>query len=281
MQEPEEFHFSPFHAMPLQEEYVMLLNENQLSLKHSEAFADPYTLGWVALQLAEGVIGAAGAMMFNSLFNNGVDLASIQRDMLIKIGQIVREAIQEDAIRSCVAKIDAISSTMKQYLSSTNTSIDRLYNATDHAVNLVSECKSLGFRAILPHVTAVCLLTTILEERRSRFNEHGENKNISDLLSSLLVYLFESDKGFAAYAKWFTSRFSELHFHPEAGYYFWFDNEKVNWEMIFDEEKAQKLRTEYINRESAATHEKLFGPSWDIALSLIPVRDKYLAASNS
>ncbi|OMF04356.1 hypothetical protein BK131_29770 [Paenibacillus amylolyticus] len=239
---------------------------------------EPFTLGWVAVNLAEGIIAAMGAMIFNSLFNNNADLGSLQRETLIKIGQIVREAIQEDAIRSCVARIDAISNIMRQYLNAPDTSLDRLQNATDQAVNLVAECRSLGFKAILPQVTAVCLLTTILEERRSRFNEQGENKNIADILSSTFVYLWESDQGFAAYSTWFNSRFSELVFHPEIGYFFWFDNEKVNWNPIFEEDKAIKLRKEYIDRESAATHEKLFGPSWDIALSLIPVRDKYQSA---
>lgn len=246
--------------------------------KYEILLVEPFTLSWVALQLVEGAISAIGGKIFNSIFSQDLDIVELIEKALKQVEIIVREAISEDAIRRCVARIEALKTVMKQYLNSSSTSLDRLYSASMEAVGLASECKSLGFKAILPYATAIGLQILILQERRQRFNEEGEKANIIDLCEEASNYVF--NVGFPAFRAWMDSRFSQViepklhHEFPEIfSRPFYVFNGKFY--SALNRDLAIKAREEHLIRETIETQNELYGSTWDIAMNWIEIAKKY------
>jgi len=192
---------------------------------NTEALADPFTLSWLGITFIEGVIGAIGAMVFNEIFADEVDMQKLLVDHLKSINQVVRDAISDDAVRRCQAQIDAITLKMKQYNNATSSSKDRLIDATEASVNLWAECKSLGYKAILPFTVSVGIQIAILQERIKHFHEVGENKNIVQLCQESSIHLRNAEIDFV---KWSDSRFELV----ELPFYNWtykFNGEYFGW----------------------------------------------------
>jgi hypothetical protein len=242
----------------------------------SYLLVEPYTLSWLALKLSEGAVAALGAQVFNEVFGTGSDIATMQRDTLNRIATIIREAIHEDAVRRCQARIESITSLMHHYTNAPETSLDRLYQATSSAIELVSECRSLGWKATLPFCSAVGLEVSILQERFQRFNEAGERLNIIETCKLAHKYVFGI--AFPAFLQWSNSRFSEIE-RVDLGYgsytFLYYFNDEVIYCGFVTQEVAENMRKDHMIRESASAHEQLFGSAWDVALNWREIRQKY------
>lgn len=245
------------------------LNQN----KNRLLVVEPYTLSWAALKLSEGALSALGGEMFKNLFRLGVDLSTLQREMLVNINIIIRKAIHDNEIRQCTARIEALTISMEYYFNSQATSLDRLLDASSESIRLTSECKSLGFNAILPFCNAVCLQIAIMQERYLKFNEKGELKNIISLCKTSFDYVF--DVGFPEFMRWNEARFTKIWGpSPEFnGYYYKLDGE-VCWTFTYDLPKAEKIRLKHISRESLSKHDQLYGTSWEVALNWKKLKEK-------
>lgn len=247
--------------------------------KHNRVLlVEPYSLSWVALMLSEGILKGLGTKIFNDLSTKDINLAKLQHEIFNKVNHAIQYAINEDALRRCESRLEALSTLMKQYNNSPNTSIDRLHNASNEIVSLVAECKSLGFKAILPYCTAVNLQIIILQERMNRFNEQGELKNIINLCNTSYSYIF--DEAFPAFRQWSDSRFTELlisiiSMQPYKHIYRYQFNGIPYYAHTNDEKKAKEVRKEHMDREANLSNDNLCGSSWDIAKKWQEIKSMY------
>lgn len=158
-------------------------------MKDTNITFEPLTLAAVGTAIVIGALQALGAKIFNDIFNSENNLPYLQETEFKKIGDLFRTVINENNIRSCNSKLEAISTSIKEYNQSPDTSIDRLTNATRDSTHLVSDLKSLGYTAIVPFSTAVSIKISILQERLIKFNEPNEAKNIVDLCEMAINYI--------------------------------------------------------------------------------------------
>lgn len=152
------------------------------------ASAESITVTIIAMEIAKGVLQAAGAQVFNSIFGSkgsNVDLASLVRDTLLGVARIVKTEIANEALRRANVNLSALKTRMLYYHNAPSN--DRLEAATVASENSVADLKSLGLPGFSSYVAAVSLSIHVMRERMKLINENEKN-NIMHLVESASSY---------------------------------------------------------------------------------------------
>ncbi len=253
--------------------------------KNNYLIVEPLTMSWVALALVEGALSALGAKIFKDFFDKGVNLYQLQEETFLRIEQIIGEAISQDSLRRCGARIDAITTLMQQYNNAPDTSLDRLYNASTESVSLVAECKSLRTKAILPFCTAVGIQISILQERLQRFGEQGERQNIIQLCQVSHDYII--NEIIPELRNWSDSRFGVLRKSPimdGSQFFVWvytfgnrnYEASKIRaWPNLEGEQEGLVKRQKHMDEEWELVLRELSGSTWEVAMNWKSIKEKY------
>ena len=247
----------------------------------SPLVVEPLTLGWVAITLAEGLLAAAGAQIFANLTGANVNVAALQTDALNKVQQIVQQAIQDDAIRDCGARMDDVMTQMKNYSVDPRDAL--LDDAESKISYVVSALKSFGFKVEMAFTTAAGIYMSILQERWLKCRESGDpgcnpGGKKTALRSLVIGSLRTQGQMFTDMISWSNARFTELRPDRRAGWYFEYSGLIISGHpaRIFtgtsDRNEAEKQRQDYMNHECSALYRQLGDASWDVRIDWLDLR---------
>lgn len=150
----------------------------------------PYTWGWVGLQIAEGVLGGAGASVWDSVVGGGKpDLAKLLAQLLERIAAIVQQAIAEDAKRRAEAELASLQTLFGMYRNNKDAAL--LQPLLIKASDITFETLSLGLPTIGSFAIVGGLGLAVLQEIFLRSQAEGDRKNIADFAILLWGKQFE------------------------------------------------------------------------------------------
>lgn len=290
--EPESNDFYPLFERSLENgtrDLSILGKDNDPENRNSESphnnfnlMAEPITLAAMGIFVLKGALEALGAKIFNTIFDSGASVKELLKDAVSQIETAIGEAFNAEGIRQCEARIDALTSLMRAYQNAPETSLDRLENATAESNNLTSECKSLGFKAVLPFCTAVGLQIAVLQERLARFNDPGERTTIIQLCEE--AYNYAASEAMLDCKLWSDARFSDIEYYTHfegdpglPGYYYTFNGEQVYLGQIHHfKDFVVREREEQMIEEVLKLHKGLlYGPAMEIASDIWKLMKKY------
>jgi hypothetical protein len=227
---------------------------------------EPFTWGFVAISIAQGILGAVGAKIFNSLFQEqGVNLESLINEILNSISNIIKQAIAEDALRRAQSSLSGLQQTLLDYNNSPDSSIARLDAVSIKVNDLIAEFESFRLVGFASYTLTTTIRLAILQERLIRFGATGEQANIN---RTVVIYNQHLGNMVADYNNWIAGRF------PPSGVelrYIKFGNTKipVGWQYTADGNKvgsypspeaAERGRFEAAVTEFNNNWEKVIGP---------------------
>lgn len=139
---------------------------------------EPFTWAWVAITLAEGAIAYIGGQAIASILGNNVDVKVLIENAVKELKQFIKEALLQDDIDKCQARINSLTRDLLAYENSPNTSKHRLDNADIESSLLMSTLSSKGKAGIAPYAQAVSLRLLALQVRAKALKEKKELKNL-------------------------------------------------------------------------------------------------------
>jgi hypothetical protein len=148
-----------------------------------------FSAGWVALNLAGGVLAQLGGALFGllvaALGARGPTLEDLLTRQLEAIADILREELENNEIRRSIGRLASIRQKMIEYRQAPQ-SLDRLYDATADSQNVISDLQTLGFDTYLQVLSAGSVRLAILQERAKL--DQAETGNYRNFVSSLVTY---------------------------------------------------------------------------------------------
>jgi hypothetical protein len=159
------------------------------------------TWGGISNALAEGVIGAVGAKIFNvvldSIFaNKGVDFAALLESFIQQVRDIVHKELLADDKRKLEATAQGLQRLFHDYA---NTPEDDLLNQLHHDCVLgVSEAQSLELLGVPSYAIIGSLSLAIYQEKFKKHKQRGYRDNIRDgarfLIAGVKGFSLEAEK---------------------------------------------------------------------------------------
>ena len=126
-------------------------------------------------------------------------------EAVIKIAQIVRQAIQEEALRRAYASTEALKETLAEYTRAGGD--DRLSHATQHSTLLVADLASMRLLGHHGYLVAAGLKISVLQERVRRFGNQ-ERENLREFIQTASRH---AESMIDAWNEWFDHhRFSQI-----------------------------------------------------------------------
>jgi hypothetical protein len=154
-----------------------------------------FTTSWVGLQLASGLLSAAGGFIFQALLSalglGGPSMKELLEQQLRAIEKVVREIVEQNEINNCVTDLEAIRLNMSEYMNAP-AGKSRLFTASDDSQKVISRLRSFGFKTYSVTVCAGSLRLAILHERSKL--DRQEKKNYEGFVSMLEEYHGTYDK---------------------------------------------------------------------------------------
>lgn len=208
---------------------------------------EPFTWTWVALQIAEGILAALGAMIFNKLFASNVNFERIQNETISRLSVLFRESLQAESLRKAEALVRTSQRIASDYSNAPETSADRLSTLTTITTELVYELASLGLAASGAYCVAINMRMAVLQERMIRLKDNGEKLNIVQSCDEGISHIQDI---FIVTGTRNKSRFSPIYVNPDIGYYYLVDK-KRHWGgkdggFTFIESEATQTREKHI-----------------------------------
>ena len=224
---------------------------------------EPVTWAWVGLKIAEGVLGAIGAKIFNDMFGpqsaTKQDLVAALRAFVDVVALVIRQEIQREEMAKLEASAGSLQSLFRMYLN--NNDVDYLLPLVFKANELVYQSARFKFRTIAIFAVVGGLELVILKEVFRRSNKPGDRKNIGQRADDLIASARELRPSLI--------EFNASRFHPDlqrtaAGYFYGFDGRPYLLRTQ-NEQEAIRLRQQHISAEQTRLEVEIlhpFYPHW-------------------
>src|SRR6266481_2873593 len=121
---------------------------------------------WIATALATGALEWTGGALMQNLFgssNEGENIAAIIEAAVRRLAGIVRQEIENNALRQCIASVDATRTNFLDDLRAPSRM--RLELTTHSATQAVADLRTLALAGHPSYMGAVTLRILILQER--------------------------------------------------------------------------------------------------------------------
>jgi hypothetical protein len=135
----------------------------------------------LALKVAEGAAARLGEKMIDSLFGSGQNYASLNRNAIAAISDVIKQSISEEALRQCDIKLQAMQEQMQLYNNAPDSNRFRLETALTQISTLVIDLKSFGVLAVGSFTIAATLHLGMLLEFTFRSADSRNLKSVKQL----------------------------------------------------------------------------------------------------
>ena len=211
--------------------------------------SEPFSLSWVALQIAAGILSAVGSRLFNSVL--GSDFVSLNQDTINDIADHTRTVIQAEALRRALAHLESLQRLLREYLNSPD-NMQLIETLRISSSDLLSECRSLGVPALKTYRVAAGLRLAILQIIYSRTEYDGDKRNFREAVTESMT---ASGGMMSAHISSIEAQFGELFGGPNGNpdeddiWFYWHGNQR--YERVCTLSEAESWRMKHILREIA------------------------------
>jgi len=142
---------------------------------------DPYSWGWVAEKLAEGMVSYVGGKLLGSILGEPNQKHLIQ-DAVDELKHYISEELDARTIAECQGQVDAITRDLLDYENVPETSRYRLENADLQTSLLLSNLGPFGLKGFFPYVQAASLRCIT---HWALYKSSGDLRELKNLLSTV------------------------------------------------------------------------------------------------
>lgn len=149
-----------------------------------EFVVEPFTWGWVALMIAEGILQGIGTQVWNTVFGDRTrDFTVFQLQLLERIAAIVNAAITQDAKRQIEADLMSLQSQFGMNLNDKDEA--ELKPLRRMADNIVFRAYTVRLPTVASFAIVGGLELAILQEIHKKSQAEGDKKNVADIAIGL------------------------------------------------------------------------------------------------
>jgi len=231
---------------------------------------EPFTWGWIALKICEGILAAIGAKIFANIFGDKAEKIDLQQLILqfaSIVQQLIRQELAVEAKRNAEASLSSLRSLFLMYLNNKDKMF--LTQLIFKSNELSEQFASLGLPVVAGFGVCGTLELVVIQERYLVSHSVGEKINLSVRAGELI----ERGKSFTSRLELFNqSRFSALYFLEWIGFRYDCDGQQIPissigapvrpWEAV--QAYCEKVRQDHIAREYARLEKDILFPLYAV-----------------
>ncbi|QSN60468.1 hypothetical protein [Caballeronia sp. M1242] len=149
-----------------------------------EFVVEPFTWGWVAIMISEGILQGIGTQVWNTVFGDHTrDFTAFQLQLLERIAGIVNAAVTQDAKRQIEADLMSLQSQFRMYLNDKDEA--ELKPLRRMADNIVFRAYTVRLPTVASFAIVGGLELAILQEIHTKSKAEGDRKNVAEIAAGL------------------------------------------------------------------------------------------------